>query len=394
LFVRLAEVLRDSHEVYLVDYRDGYMGERVPPGVKFIDIAAEQPFPEDALLVVQSMKAWNLAAIDRIRADTRVFFWTLHPYNLYPFLFSTFSGSRARRALGTLLKPLSWSRVTKMRRLVNYLIEHEALVFMDAENRNRTASFFRGIVMPERYVPVLSGEPNRSRTGAPQVPLRCAWVGRIVDFKVTILAHLIERLDTASEVVGPIDLAIVGDGDRVEWLQQFAARFQRVRITFFPPMAIEQVEDYLVESVDVLFAMGSSALEGASRKIPTVLLDYSFQPISGLYRFRFMYEATGYDLAEQISKKHLETSSSLEELLESLKVNYPACANQCYDRWAAMFSPNGVAQRFAERGEQSTATVGEMRSLGFFEPDRLSRWLWRIRRTLLAPPTNAGFRNL
>jgi hypothetical protein len=394
LFVRLAEALSTDHEVYLVDYRDGYMGQRVPRGVHFIDIEGTEAFPDQALLVVQSMKAWNLAAIDRVAPETRVLFWTLHPYNLYPFLFSDFSGSRGRRMVGRLLKPLSLSRVARLRRLVTYLVEHRALVFMDAENRGKTASFFPGISIPERYIPVLSAAPTQRQMGAVRQPLRCAWVGRIVDFKVTILAHLIERLDAATDALGGIDLAIVGDGDHVEWLRAHAARFRRVRVSFVPAVPLERLETYLVENVDLLFAMGASALEGASRGIPTILLDYSFRPVAGLYRFRFMHDRAGYTLGESISPIHLEECSSLESLLQSLRLNHAAIAQQSYECWAAKFSPGGVARQFARLAAESTATVGEMRAAELFTADRVSLALRRARQALLSAPANAGFRNL
>ena len=62
--------------------------------------------------------------------------------------------------------------------------------------------------------------------------------------------------------------------------------------------------------------MGTAALEGGARKLPTILLDLSYSDIPDSYEFRWLHETVGFNLAEEVSGKHLSKGEdSLGELL-------------------------------------------------------------------------------
>jgi hypothetical protein len=395
LFLRLARLLRDRYDVFLADYADGYMGQRVPDGVTLLDVETTTDYPRGAVLVVQSLRPWNLGAADRLPAETRVLFWNLHPYNLYPYIFSDFAAHPVKRLVGRLLKPLSLVRKARLRRVVEYLSARRALVFMDRENYVRTCAFFPRTAIAERYLPVLSDEPAEAH--APSLPgatLRCGWLGRLVDFKAHILAHLMTRLDAAIPVVGPIEMSIIGDGEAAPVLKRHAQTLPRLRVRFMSDVPLEELGTCLADNVDVLFAMGSSALEGASRRIPTILLDYSYQPIEGVYHFRAIEETAGYGLGELIGPHHLEPASSLETLLADIRTRYAVRGQRAYEYWRRTHAPSVVAAEFANALTETSATVGELRDCGYFSPDVISRAVlgsWnRIRGTAPSP----GFGNL
>ena len=394
LFLRLAQLLRGEYDVYLVDHRDGAMGARVPLGVTLLDIDARTPFPDGGVLVVQSLLPWNLAAADRLGPRTRVLLWNLHPYNLYPYLFSDYGASVAKRAVARLVNPLSALRVRKMRHVVSYLTRHHALVFMDEENRTRTQAFFPGLPIEGRYLPVLSDAPAERHLRPAGGPLRCGWIGRLVDFKAHILSHLMARLDAAVTAVGPITLTVIGDGAHRERLQQEAAALTRLSVTFVPPVPVEQLGRLVDAEIDVLFAMGTSALDGASRGIPTFLVDYSFRPIEGLYRFRLIQESRGFSLGNLVTETSFEATSSLEESLRAVRRDYAALASAGVEYWRAHHSPDAVAGRFRECVAGTSATVGEMRAAGFLSPDPISRAVLRPARRLAGLSASAGFDNV
>src|ERR1041385_1123793 len=91
LFLRMAPELRRTHDVHLVDFKDGYMGSRVPEGVGFIDFERVERYPERAVLVLQSLAPWNIVDTEKFPDQTRVLFWNLHPNNFYPYIFSNYS---------------------------------------------------------------------------------------------------------------------------------------------------------------------------------------------------------------------------------------------------------------------------------------------------------------
>jgi len=189
--------------------------------------------------------------------------------------------------------------------------------------------------------------------------LRCCWIGRIVDFKVNILLHLIERLDAAVLKVGPIEMTVVGNGVAAEYLKKSVTKFHNVKLRFIDNVEPNQLDTFLDSEVDVLFAMGASALEGASKGIPTFVLDFSYQPISGVYRFRYLYEIKDHSLGEEVGINHFEEKSSFEMKLKSLRSSYRLIGFRTYDFWLQYFSPQAIQMKFLEYVDGSTASIGE-----------------------------------
>ncbi len=378
LFQRLSSCLVGLRQVFLVDFDDGFMGKTVPHGVNFIDFEKSSHYPKDSVLVVQSLAPWNIRDADKFDADTRVLFWNLHPLNFYPYIFSLHSSIRWKALVAKLLFPLSVFRRQKLARIVEYLSCRNALVFMDNENYERTSAFFPGSIFQKHLLPILVPAGKQSFK-EPERELQCSWIGRIVDFKVHILLHLIRRLDEAVSIAGPIHLTVVGDGVCLNNLKAEAAGFKNIKLTFIANIPPDQLDEFISTHVDVLFAMGTSALEGASRSVPTILLDYSYYPINGLYRFKYIYEAEDNSLAELIqNERHLEPVSTIGHILLEIRINNASIRRSCYCYWNQYYSPDAVTHLFLSYADCTTATIGEMRALGFFKSDRVSRLTKKI----------------
>ena len=371
LFKRLSSYLVDLRHVILVDFVDGFMGKDVPQGVNFIDIELIAKYPKNAVLTLQSLAPWNIKDIDKFSLDTRIFFWNLHPLNLYPYIFSTYSSNPLKVLISKLLLPLSFLRKYKLKKLIEYLVSHDSLVFMDGENYKTTARYFPEINIPKNILPIFSA-PGRLISREPGEVLRCCWIGRIVDFKVNILFHLIKRLDEATCLAGPIEMTVVGDGNAADYLKQSVSKLHNVKINFINNIESDELDNFLDDHVDILFAMGASALEGASKGIPTFVLDFSYQPIDGLYHFRYLYEVNDYSLGEEIGVGHYEKTSTFEAQLQNLRSNYKSMGKLTYDYWQSYFSPLSIQMKFLAYVDNSKASIAEMKELGFFEPDIFS----------------------
>jgi hypothetical protein len=378
-------------QVFLVDFQDGFMGRSVPEGVELVNFGPADHYPRDAILVVQSLAPWNIPDVDKFDEDTRVLFWNLHPLNFYPYVFSLHSPLRWKALVAKLLLPLSVFRRRKLAKTLNYLSARNALVFMDGENYERTLAFFPSCIVQRRLLPILSPEGRRSDKELGR-ELQCCWIGRIVDFKLHILLHLIGRLDEATSLVGPIHMTVVGDGECLEHLRAEAAAYKNVKLTFMSNVPPDQLDDFIGSYVDVLFAMGTSALEGASRSVPTILLDYSYYPIKGLYRFKYIFEADDYSLAELIQKeRHMEPISTIESRLMEIRANNVAIRQSCYNYWLRHYSPEVVTQLFLGYADGTAATIGEMRKLGLFQGDRVSLTMKKLMRLGRKQKADHGF---
>lgn len=368
LFKRLSALIVDSRKVFLVDFVDGFMGKDCPNDVQFIDIQSTIQYPKNSVLILQSLVPWNIKDIDKFSLDTSIFFWNLHPLNLYPHIFSIHSPNSWKALLSKLLVPLSFLRKYKLQKFVDYLVAHNALVFMDDANYKTTAKYFTKINIPKNILPIFSN-PGNLISRIPGKVLRCCWIGRIVDFKVHILLHLIERLNIAACEAGPIEMIVVGDGDAIQFLKQSVIKLNNIKIKFINNIESYKLDKFLDDNVDVLFAMGASALEGASKGIPTFILDFSYRPITGLYHFKYLHKALDYSLGEEITTNHFEVTSSFEKQLKNLRLNYRSVGISSYNYWKLYFSPQAIQVKFLDYVNNSTASIAEMKRLGFFKAD-------------------------
>lgn len=367
----MSKYLSNNNNIFIVDYKDGCMGRQVPINVNFIDIETVTRYPESSILVLQSVAPWNISDIEKFPPETRILYWNLHPLNLFPLIFSIYSKNKFKRILAYILQPISFFRRRKLAKIITYLSDNNSLIFMDEENFNKTSLFYPNIKISRSFLPILSA-PGNLTNRIPTNILRCCWIGRVVDFKVHILLHLIERLNVAVAKVGAIQMIVVGDGDSIEYLKEVAKKNQNIEIQFIPNVLPCDLDSFLINNVDVLFAMGTSALEGASRAIPTFLLDYSYFPISDLYRFQLFQTKLNYTLGEEIGSQHKENISSLENELNVILSKYREVGLKEYESWRLKFSPEVILHKFENNINSATSTVKIMKSQNYFEPDLLS----------------------
>ena len=400
LFLRLAERLKRERRVFLADYSDGYMAKRLPEGVNLIAIDAAPVFPREAVYVFQSFLPWRFPFVAQVDPAARILFWNLHPKNFNPELFNAAHDRAGIAWMAKLLNRLSGPRERRTRSVVSFLLRHMALVFMDLENVRSTEALTGMPIKDPQLLPLVvpRAEPGaRVNHAAPASPLRCAWVGRIADFKWPILEHVIARLRDASGVVGSIRLAVIGEGEFKQRMQQFAAEHatKAFSVDFLGDLPPEELAAYLRDQVDVLFAMGTSALEGARLGLPVFVLDYSYKRVDAKYRFRFLFERAKYDLAEEISAAHCEQTSSLEGSIQALLADYRGHSERCLRFCENYYGLESVAPSFLQHCGGTRATFGDMAKLGFFEPDAIGRVLRSVAWTARgrAGESVVGFRN-
>jgi hypothetical protein len=373
----LARALGDEFEVYIADYSYGYMARNMPTGAQLIAIDLDPQFPADAVVVFQAFLPWRFPFVDRMAPDNRLMFWALHPKNLDPGIFNEQSASRLFSFCARLANRFAAARTTKLRAAVQYLLASEGMVFQDRESIRSLSALLGIAVKAPCYLPVpLPGVALRKDLPHKN-EIVCAWIGRICDFKYSILEHVIRRLEMTANSVAPVRLLVVGTGDYLNIIERTALEVQsgRYSIEFLGNMAERDIPQFLVERVDFLFAMGTSALEGARLGIPVFLTDYSYQRIVGLYRFRYLHDNSGYCLGEEIFDQNFEPESSLElTLAEGLK-DYQALSMKSYQYWQENFSLEEIIREFRLKLLNVRSTFGDMVRAGYFQSDLLGRIL-------------------
>lgn len=363
LFLRLANHLASntSLNIHIGDYEDGYMiGHNRNARVHNLSLKQNQVlrFPEKSVVIMQTLPPWHLSQYLVFPSGTKLLFWNAHPYNLlWDFRVDRAEQSRRYRIQ-------TWCHHHLVRRFVARCHACNGFLFMDGENVRSVRAITGLSIRRPVYVPLCSGAPKRTPVVFGN---RFAWLGRLGDFKTSILSYTISRLsDYARTVNRSIFFDVIGDGPDRRRIEDEVRKMEHehFKCHFAGEVDMECVEEYLATNVNVLFAMGVSALDGARLGLPVVLLDFSYGPISGDYVYRFLYDTEDYSLGRDIKSQHYSKGNrSLEDILEALPDRYDEAGRRCYEYYERNHSLSSVADRLLGCIEQCRLEYSNIRFL-------------------------------
>lgn len=378
LFLRFAEFLTKNKlaNCTLVDYVDGYMAKNV----KSQDIRVEcyhedllLHIPSGAIAIFQSMTPWSIYPSLKISNDVKILFWNCYPFNLIPL----FPGIRRQMQNSLRLskffhKSFLLSYYNICQKFANYLLARDALVFMDVVNARTTSKFLNIELNDPLYVPVsIAGAKNLTAVRASKNDLkksvRVAWVGRVVDFKYFPLLHVLENLNDLVDKLGiSFEITIVGSGDYESKLKKEVLRLSKIDCVLIENIDPSKLDEFLVSEVDLLFAMGTSALEGAKLGVPTILLDVAYSPVSNNYCFKWLSEQEGYTLGNLVDETEMKpNNSSLQDLLVQLQNDFYGISARTFDYFMSHHEIANSSHRLLDAAKRTTCTYGLLYESGF-----------------------------
>ncbi len=375
VFSRMAAYLASKGmDVTIVDYPDGAMARRVRgmSGIRLHSFEDGVPtrIGGDGVVVLQSLLPATIRPELRIDPAARLLFWTLHPANFIqvaaPISWIRDLQMRSRIFHDVLMKTVMHRFAVRLRTFVLSLDRGSALLFMDRENYRVTSERVGVVLRNPIFVPVPSDRAVVNRVQevarAPRSPLSIAWLGRLAQFKVHILLHMLDRFSRlARERRLPLRFQIIGDGPDRWRIRTDRFEHEYFTVEWKGRLTEKDLDDYLVENIDILAAMGTSALEGARLGLPTILLDFSYRRIRGDYVFRWLHQTKDYVLGEVIGGRHIEPGNdSLDRLVDDFLRDRSALSHQAFDYYTANHSIDVVAVRFIEAARRSSFQYGDI----------------------------------
>ena len=256
----------------------------------------------------------------------------------------------------------------KMLRLVRVMLSRHALVFMDQGNVTTTERYL-GLAIPDPvYLPIPAQTPVRFKTTPVRnfqlEGLRVAWIGRVVDFKYHILKKALEELNRLQPRLNlRIEVTIVGSGDYVNILHNDVLKMNRIGVQFIANITPDLLDDFLLDEVDVLMAMGTSALEGAKLGTPTVLLDVAYGKVPLGYLFQWLHERQGFSLGDVLGTEHIAPSNdSLADRLREALADYMGVSARAAEHFKNYHALPTVAENLLTIARENTCTYGELTS--------------------------------
>jgi len=186
-----------------------------------------------------------------------------------------------------------WNR--DMKSLLSLFREKQAAAFMDSSCL-LSANRWMQEPFPENYVPVFLSEEEQPCAGRELVNetyINIGWLGRLDGDKIYALINLLDMLKL-SDIDRTINIHIIGDGAARSKIK-LEAYAPQMRFTFTSYLLGEERDQYILEHIDLMVAMGISALDVSNLSIPTVI------PITRSRRFInnqfvFLFDTVGGSL--------------------------------------------------------------------------------------------------
>lgn len=374
LFSRLAPFVAREYgaDVEVVDYADGYMAQtlsgrrevRLTPFRRGVPLSIDG----DRLLVMQSILPATMHRELQPQASTRLLFWTLYPMNFVQTLIPI---GRARDwqaqfpAAGRLAGRTVLRRFSRdLRRFIEDLDRAGSLVFVDGTTYRTTCRCLGVKLSPPRYVPTLCPMPleNPGVARRCQAPLSVMWLGRLDDFKMPILLYTARELSALAAAGGPaIRFTVIGAGPLRHLLDDEPIAHERFAIVHAGTLEPEAVDRLLGSDADLLFAMGTSAIEGGKLGVPTVLLDIAYGKVPAGYVFRWLYDATDFNLGSMLRERRFEPGNdSLARILDAVVWDRRAASDRTFRYCVDHHSIESAARRFVDAARAASYEYGQM----------------------------------
>jgi len=224
-------------------------------------------------------------------------------------------------------------------------------------------SYFLDIkISKPEFLPVAVEKPTKKFKLTPLNKTSFVWVGRLVDFKYFILEKLILDLENLSSEMN-FELKIIGDGPYLKDLILLKSKVS-YRISFEREIKKNELDNFLIKNCSILFAMGTSALEGAKLGIPTILLDISYKSIKTEYNYRWLYERDGRTLGENINEipKNLLEKNSLEKKLNEYSSNFENVSKKTLEYFDSNHNLENTCSELIKKIDNSSAQWGKIKN--------------------------------
>lgn len=343
MFMRLASYMRQQGiPVALIDYPDGAMALNRDADIDLIPYSdeGEVMVPAESTVVFQTMTPWSIFPSLQIAPETNLFFITTLPANFYPVLPGFL---RNKMYEGGTLAKFFWHTLLRneygiAKRFLDLIESKNAHALLDTDIVCNLKQSLGAALHHPKLLPLFSDDTHTNgfleRTHPNSDILTLGWVGRLADFKITILNRVVrDAYEYASSHRQKIDFVVVGSGEYEMQLVDLASDY--FTMTKIPYIAPSELSGFLLK-LDMLFAMGTTALDGAKLGVPTVRLDYSYSQIPKNYHYKFFHEIQGYSMGERIDSGCFRNGTHpFDDVMSALRDGRKELSQKGYDFYHA-----------------------------------------------------------
>lgn len=257
-----------------------------------------------------------------------------------------------------LIKIIKW----RARSACQVFLNNKALAFTDEVGAYADIGNF-GCSLKDKIFPIVVDRVKHRSEYTPAITeLRLGWLGRVdFDFKYYSLLKII--MDVCSFLrenntgYRKVIFHVVGSGNGLEELKKKLTCMTEVDFLFVHNLPPVELSNYLACNIDLMFAMGTSALESAKNCIPTVIVQPMASPedFNPEGAYRWLHRSKGLSLgemsygAENLPQEHCSMNKIISDFnfrkFDLSKLDYEYVSNfdaeVVFPRFMT-FSDNGV----------------------------------------------------
>jgi hypothetical protein len=243
----------EKYEVFYSDYEPGLSDKMLKKSSvqKLIFSESKTNIPSDTPVTLVTPIYWA-HQIPKIHPESKIVFFNWH-----------------NMCIPVLKKDLG----KKTNEFLSIVNKTDSVFFLDkahwqAQNNNK-------LTFNRRFVP--ASIPPKKKFAKPNLidegVINIAILGRLCEDKISSVINLLNNLESLEDR-SKKNLYIIGDG---AWRSEIIPSNYKnnISIHFKGTVSGEELNDFLINNADILFAMGTSSLEGASLKIPSAIIPHS-----------------------------------------------------------------------------------------------------------------------
>ncbi|HEN9524449.1 TPA: hypothetical protein U9I82_002879 [Acinetobacter baumannii] len=385
LMINSANLLANSGlNVGVIDIEEGWIINNIQNDlIKKEVIAYGNKFQlkdEDVLVTTAN----NLYKLDDffLKSNARVLFWVVQPYNVVLSLPKILDKNKFIKSIG--LFYISKKLQTHKENL-QFLIKKNGIVSMDGECDRILKIKYN--LNYKKFLPIFIENNKFFKNNISRInnkALKIVWLGRIdLEFKIHILKKVLFDLNEIKRKLNyNFIFNIIGNGPGIEELEKFTKNID-FEINFLNELKGDNLS-LVLERSDLGFAMGTSALEIAAKKVPVVLLDFSYKKVTK-YNYRWIFETNEYILGRDInllSKEDISSMKSIECILNELNQTCLDLPQLCYDYVYENHSSKSIFQKMIKYISDTDLTIADIYEYRFTKPiwNKISYYLMKLRK--------------
>ena len=267
--------------------------------------------------------------------NPRLFF-----YDVYPLFWANFLRPKGRS--------FKWLDILSSARYINSGIFLNGIAVMEPVSLRMLRARFPGTTFDSiPVIPIAIDIPSaQTKIYEKSNKMRVTYVGRSEAWKIRPLVKFIKDVlseGLSEKIILNIVFSNISMGvDILEKELGCKLSDTGMLIRLYENLSSEALEKIILEESDFGFAMGTSALEFARFRCPTLLADVSNNSFPKNYKYKWLHEVEpgclGLDLDASINSLRLTEGVSLSQVLDDLSAGYSDIADRCYNHVAAYHS--------------------------------------------------------